>query len=79
MSATTLDIRTLNASLRVRSVAELHADLTAGCQSLGELGAEWKATGFVRDADLSAVDRTIAGLQRLLVDLRVARGGPHAP
>jgi len=79
MSATALAIRTHNAGLRVRSVAELHADLIAGCQSLGELGAEWKATGFVRDADLSAVDRTIVGLQRLLVDLRVAHGDPHAP
>jgi hypothetical protein len=66
-------LRAINAGLRARSVAELHADLTSGCESLGALGAEWRASGFVPDGDLGAVDRTIAGLQRLLVDLRVAR------
>lgn len=79
MSVATLDdLRIRNAGLRQRSVAELHADLASGCESLGTLGAEWRASGFVPDADLAAVDRTIAGLHRLLVDLRVARGGQHA-
>jgi hypothetical protein len=73
MSPTAIDIRVRNAGLRFRSVAELHADLTSGCESLGALGSEWRASGFVPDADLAAVDRTIAGLARLMVDLRVAR------
>jgi hypothetical protein len=67
------DLRIINAGLRIRSVAELHADLTSGCESLGALGAEWRSAGFVPDVDLVAVDRTIAGLQRLMVDLRIAR------
>ena len=78
MNAVGEDIRTRNAGLRLRSIAELHADLTSGCESLGTLGGEWRATGFVPDADLAAVDRTIAGLQRLLIDLRVARGEKNA-
>jgi hypothetical protein len=60
------------------SVAELHADLAAGCESLGNLGGAWRAAGFVPDADLTAVDRTVVGLQRLLIDLRLARGDQHA-
>jgi len=79
MSISSLDdLRARNAGLRQRSVAELNADLTAGCESLGHLGAKWWASGFIPDTDLAAVDRTVAGLQRLLVDLRVARGGQHA-
>jgi hypothetical protein len=69
----TADLRVMNAGARSRSVAELHADLTSGCESLGALGAEWRSNGFVPEHDLAAVDWTIAGLQRLLVDLRVAR------
>jgi hypothetical protein len=73
MNASAVDIRTANAGIRYRSLAELHADLTAGCEFLGALSAEWRSTGFVPDQDLAAVDQTIAGLQRLMVDLRVAR------
>jgi hypothetical protein len=76
--ASLVDLRLHNAGLRQRSVAELHADLAAGCESLGNLGAEWRASGFVPDADLVAVDRTVTGLLRLLIDLRVARGDQHA-
>jgi hypothetical protein len=68
-----VDLRTANAGIRYRSLAELHADLTTGCESLGALGAEWRSSSFVPEQDLAAVDRTIAGLQRLMVDLRVAR------
>lgn len=75
MSALAVDIRTHNAGLRTRTVDELRADLTAGCESLGNLSAEWRANGLIRDHDIATVDRTCAGLQRLLVDLRVARGG----
>jgi hypothetical protein len=71
-------LRLRNAGLRQRRVAELHADLAAGCESLGNLGAEWRAAGFVPEADLTAVDRTVVGIQRLLIDLRVARGDQHA-
>jgi hypothetical protein len=76
MSATELDaLRKLYGSgHRTRSVAELHADLKAGCASLGDLAAEWSATGFVPRADLEAVDRTIEGIRGLLVQLR-ANGG----
>jgi hypothetical protein len=70
------DLRIVNAGLRVRSVAELHSDLANGCESLGALGSEWRSSGFVPDQDLAAVDRTIAGLQRLMVDLRIARRKP---
>jgi hypothetical protein len=67
-----VDLRLINAGIRSRSVAELHADLASGCESLGALGAEWRSVGFVPEHDLAAVDRTIAGLPRLLIDLRVA-------
>jgi hypothetical protein len=73
MNATAVDPRSIKAGIRCRSVAELHADLTTGCESLGALGAEWRSSGFVPDQDLVAVDRTIAGLQRLMIDLRIAR------
>lgn len=63
---------------RTRSRAELRADLMAGCQSLGELAAEWHATGYVPDTDLAAIDRTIAGLQQVLVALRAEEESPNA-
>lgn len=59
---------------RTRSVAELQADLKAGCASLGELAAEWSATGLVPRGDIEAVDRTVTGIGSLLVQLR-AHGG----
>lgn len=73
MNALALDLRSNNVGLRFRSIAELYADLTSGCESLGALGAEWRASGFVPEHDLAAVDRTLCGLQRLMVDLRIAR------
>jgi hypothetical protein len=74
MSPVTVDLHSINAGVRCRSVAELHADLASGCESLGALGSEWRATGVVTVHDLAAVDRTLFGLHRLLIDLRVARG-----
>jgi hypothetical protein len=59
---------------RVRSITELRHDLAGACGSLGELAAEWTATGHVPRADLEAVDRTVEGIRRLLVQFR-AHGG----
>jgi malonyl CoA-acyl carrier protein transacylase len=56
--------------LQTRSADELRHDLVAACGSLGELAAEWTATGYVPRADIEAVDRTIEGVRRLLVQLR---------
>jgi hypothetical protein len=39
MNASAGDLRSANAGIRYRSVAELHADLTSGCESLGALSA----------------------------------------
>jgi hypothetical protein len=68
-----LSFRAINTGVRSRSVDELHADLASGCESLGHLSAEWRAAGCVPEHDLVAVSRTIGGLHRLLIDLRVAR------
>jgi hypothetical protein len=38
--STAPDLRIVNAGLRIRSVAELHADLASGCESLGALDAD---------------------------------------
>lgn len=61
---------------RTRSVDELRHDLVGACASLGELAAEWTATGYVPRADIEAVDRTCEGIRRLLVLLRA--GGADA-
>lgn len=61
---------------RTRSADELRLDLVGACASLGELAAEWTATGYVPRADIEAVDRTIEGVRRLLVQLRA--GGVDA-
>ena len=60
---------------RTRTIDELRHDLVGACASLGELAAEWTATGYVPRADIEAVDRTIDGVRRLLVQLRVQGGG----
>lgn len=59
---------------RTRSVDELRHDLVGACASLGELAAEWTATGYVPRSDIEAVDRTIEGVRRLLVLLRAGGG-----
>jgi hypothetical protein len=61
---------------RARSADELRHDLVGACASLGELAAEWTATGYVPRADIEAVDRTIEGVRRLLVQVRA--GGVDA-
>lgn len=72
-------LRRLHASnRRIRSKAELHADLMAGCRSLGLLAAEWSATSYVPNSDLAAIDRTLVGLHQILVALRVLEEPPHA-
>ena len=72
-------LRKLHASnRRVRSRAELRADLMAGCRSLGELADEWGATSYIPEKDLAAIDRTIVGLQQILVGLRASEEPPHA-
>ena len=62
---------------RIRSRAELRADLIAGCRSLGQIADTWQDTGRVDDADLTGIDRTITGLHSILIALR-AQGGNHA-
>jgi hypothetical protein len=57
--------------LRPRSAAELSADIAAGCTSLGALAAEWNMRRL-EPHDLSTCERTIAGIQRLLVEMRLA-------
>lgn len=64
-------LRARNAGLRMRSAAELSADLSAGCASLGVLAAEWNARRL-EPSDLSTCERTVVGIQRLLVEMRLA-------
>jgi hypothetical protein len=68
--------REYSAGLRMRSAAELSGDLLAGCASLGLLAADWSTRQF-QPRDLATCERTIAGIQRLLVELRIAQLRPQ--
>lgn len=60
----------LRAGYRDRSATELHADLIAGCRTLGQLSDGWNAVGYVPTGDLPDVDRIVSGLHSNLIALR---------
>ena len=64
------DARELSAGYRNRSATDPHADLIAGCRTLGQLSDEGNAVGYVPTADLPDVDRIVSGLHGLLIALR---------
>lgn len=73
MSAVVLaDLRARNSGFRMRTHYELLRDLNAACESLGDL-----AHAGIDDTDLAGITRTVAGISRVLTDLRVG-GATHA-
>jgi len=58
-----------------RRRAAVCADLSAACASLGHLADDWHHRD-VTDSDISGVDATIAGVARLLVELRAISRPP---
>ena len=70
-----MEVRAGKTGARSRTAGELSSDLATGCESLGALAAEWRVRGF--DArDVSACERTVAGIQRLLVEVRLTQARP---
>lgn len=65
----------VRAGHRDRATDELHADLIAGCRTLGQLSDAWTAAGRIPAADLPHVDAIAHGLHSLLVALRAQGGG----
>lgn len=60
-----------------RTIPEITADFRNGIDRLLLSGATWEACPENVDRDLAAVDATLRGLNRLLVELRQATQEGH--